>query len=1109
VAAIAAVCLAAHSASAQNQIGVNFVANDNPGGGEQPPGGVQNGWVDSLAPTDTAGVYPQKNWNNLGRFGDSITLNDGNGVSSGVSIAWTSLGMWHCSGRTGFPPGPPFSDPNAKLMDGFLESTWGLLGVNGPIAPGTAVTNISNCAPIIFLSGLQQFIANKCGGSYSIVIYCNNDTASGRHSEYWIDAVSSPSSAIVVGAPITPPIFLNDNAQFNGTFTQVCPSATNDAAACSGNYIEFDGLTNDEILIVSQNISAAPSAVINGIQVIALGVILPPIVQPPWISPTNVIFLGSTGSTVTISFSTYGCGLSYQWQTDGGGGGSLTNIPGATNSSVVTTPTTAGTWNYDVVVTNSYGSLTSLLATVTVLPASPPILTTDIGGVTPDDPSVAYNTNVYGFMGGNVQFHAEFNAGTMPITNQWVLKLDSGGGYTNIAGATGWYWTVTNVQSSKAGNYELTATNAVGSSNSTAAHLTALADPAAPPSNGATNMYANCVMTNHPWAYWKFEETNDTFFSSMQAYDYSAHNYDATYGNSTDGSMATGCKDGGETLPDLGPVGTGTNSYGGFPANNMCAKMSANHTNGYLTVPPLNLYTNTVTFTMWIKPNAATLVPSTGLFMNRNGLDAAGIGFGTATNALGTPCLAYTWDTNSSATYGWNSGLYPVAGIWNFVACVITPSNTTMYLYYASSGGTNLYKAANSVANGPEAFNGGTTWLGSDNWNNGSTFNGWIDEVAIFTNSLGENQVQDLFLKALALQIWPSPPVFYLQPSNTAVFQGQTLQLTALAFGIPNPAYQWQYLNATWHNLATTTGRMTTNATMYWQNFTGAVTSVRAMAYNSCGTNYSDVATVTYYPAPPVPTNGLWTVNFAIRPTISDLYHGRGVLGTNMYWNALSGTFIDGVGPQFTNVPPSLLDDGATVSGINFGSFPIYLGWSGSVGTNNVLLDTFCSFVDFGAAFIFTSVPNGIYKLALYGIDGASANLGTIFTVNGVSQSVTNAQDIAFLPDNTVVYTNVMVTNGTLEVTMVSIPRGACPTWGCDGAFNGAQLQLIAYYGPNILSLTNSGKNMVLSYVGGQLLEATNMSGPWTTNLTATSPFTISPTGQMKFYRVYTNNIPQ
>ncbi len=538
---------------------------------------------------------------------------------------------------------------------------------------------------------------------------------------------------------------------------------------------------------------------------------------------------------------------------------------------------------------------------------------------------------------------------------------------------------------------------------------------------------------------------------------------------------------------------------------------------GIYTVPPLNLYTNTVTFTMWIKPKAATLASSTGLFMNRNGGDAAGIGFGTATNALGTPCLAYTWNTNSAATYGWNSGLFPVANIWNFVACTITLSNTTMYLYYASSGGTNLYKAVNSVANRPEAFNGGTTWLGSDNWNNGSTFNGWIDEVAIFTNSLGENQIQDLFLKALALQIWPFPPAFYLQPSNTTVFMGQTLQLTALVGGIPIPNYyQWQVTNSSgaWFNLASTTGRITTNSTLTWQNFTGAFSSFRCIATNYSGRATSSVATVTVLPAPQVPTNGLWTVNFAVSPPISDLYHGRGVLGTNMYWNALSGS-------QFTNTPPSFLDDGVTVCGVNFGSTCQQL--YESCGMNNDLLDNYCVFYTiedlptFGMSFVFTSVPIGKYNLALYGINGADADSGlgfcTIFSVQGVSQYVTNAQDSAFLPDNTVTYTNLTITNGTLEVDIMPDifyrPPGPLPVgWGgC--AFNGAQLQLIAYYGPNILSLTKSGKNMVLTYVGGQLLEATNMSGPWTTNLTATSPFTISPTGQMKFYRVYTNNIPQ
>ena len=70
--------------------------------------------------------------------------------------------------------------------------------------------------------------------------------------------------------------------------------------------------------------------------------------------------------------------------------------------------------------------------------------------------------------------------------------------------------------------------------------------------------------------------------------------------------------------------------------------------------------------------------------MNRNGMDAAGIGFGSTINGAHMPCLAYTWNTNNSATYGWNSGLFPVAGVWNFVACVISPANTTMYLYYVN-----------------------------------------------------------------------------------------------------------------------------------------------------------------------------------------------------------------------------------------------------------------------------------------------------------------------------------------------------------------------------------------------------------------------------------------
>jgi len=91
-----------------------------------------------------------------------------------------------------------------------------------------------------------------------------------------------------------------------------------------------------------------------------------PSVSTPAVSPSGVI---SLGSSVTITSSATGSQpLSYQWQTDGGSGGALTNIPGATSLSLTYTPPSTGTFQFDLVVSNSYGSVTSLIATVTVLP---------------------------------------------------------------------------------------------------------------------------------------------------------------------------------------------------------------------------------------------------------------------------------------------------------------------------------------------------------------------------------------------------------------------------------------------------------------------------------------------------------------------------------------------------------------------------------------------------------------------------------------------------------------------------------------------------------------------------------------------------------------------
>ena len=105
-----------------------------------------------------------------------------------------------------------------------------------------------------------------------------------------------------------------------------------------------------------------------------------------------------------------------------------------------------------------------------------------------------------------------------------------------------------------------------------------------------------------------------------------------------------------------------------------------------------------------------------------------------------------------------------------------------MYLYYLGTDPytfnttTNLYKASqNNVVNSAEAFSGGTTWIGSDNYNNGNTFDGSIDEVAVFTNALSEAQIQALFLRSLGLTSG-IPPVFTSPPPNTQVFMGRDVR---------------------------------------------------------------------------------------------------------------------------------------------------------------------------------------------------------------------------------------------------------------------------------------------------------------------------------------------
>ena len=153
--------------------------------------------------------------------------------------------------------------------------------------------------------------------------------------------------------------------------------------------------------------------------------------------------------------------------------------------------------------------------------------------------------------------------------------------------------------------------------------------------------------------------------------------------------------------------------------------LAFNGTSSYVSLPALNLNTNTATFTGWIKPAAAE-AQYAGIVFNRDGGNGNGLNYFPDGKTLG-----YTWG-NVAGTSGWNSGLVPTAGVWNFVAVVITPTNATLYLQPA---GGAMQTAVNTVANVPQSFSGATQ-IGQDAYSTNRSYTGSIDSVHIYNLAL-------------------------------------------------------------------------------------------------------------------------------------------------------------------------------------------------------------------------------------------------------------------------------------------------------------------------------------------------------------------------------------
>jgi hypothetical protein len=184
----------------------------------------------------------------------------------------------------------------------------------------------------------------------------------------------------------------------------------------------------------------------------------------------------TNGSTVQFSVTALGqAPLHYQWQYEGTSLSAGAGVTGV-NSNVLSLSSVlpANSGNYDVVVTNLYGAVTSSVAVLSVGLA--PSLSTQ-------------PTNVTVLSGGTANFSVLAN-GSAPLAYQWwhngVAILNGPG----VSGATTNTLTLMNVTTNSAGGYLLIVTNSFGSLSSSQANLSVVLPPSL--SGVLTNYTVQC-----------------------------------------------------------------------------------------------------------------------------------------------------------------------------------------------------------------------------------------------------------------------------------------------------------------------------------------------------------------------------------------------------------------------------------------------------------------------------------------------------------------------------------------------------------------------------------------------------------------------------------------
>jgi hypothetical protein len=263
--------------------------------------------------------------------------------------------------------------------------------------------------------------------------------------------ITSPADNATFAAPANIPITANASAGVGRTISRVemFASGTKIGEATAPPYsMIWSNVSAGNFLLTAQALDSVGANMTSAPVNIAVTLQAPSITTQPQ-SQTVV-----PGANASFSASASGSlPLLFQWQLN------ATAIAGATNAFLnLANVQSNQAGSYRVEVSNAAGSVTSLVATLTI--ASPPVITGQ-----PQSVSV--------LSGADVTFSV-VAAGATPFTYQWRLNG------ANVAGNAGrnQSYSLNNVQVSKAGDYTVVVSNSGGAITSAVAVLTINAPPA-------------------------------------------------------------------------------------------------------------------------------------------------------------------------------------------------------------------------------------------------------------------------------------------------------------------------------------------------------------------------------------------------------------------------------------------------------------------------------------------------------------------------------------------------------------------------------------------------------------------------------------------------------